>query len=104
MPATATRTRSPRALREATEETSLDPALIAPFGEWFDDHGGWSYTTIVARTDASLHLHPVNAESVAMSWWAFDDVDALPLHHGFAAAWPAAAQAPGVVSRPPRVP
>src|SRR3954449_1923294 len=40
------------ALREAAEETSLDLTAIAPFAESMDDHGGWSYITIVARAAA----------------------------------------------------
>ena len=77
------------ALREAAEEMALDAAAVAPFGEWVDDHGGWSYTTIVARPKASLALAPANAESTAIRWWPVDAVAGLPLHHGFAASWPA---------------
>jgi 8-oxo-dGTP pyrophosphatase MutT (NUDIX family) len=76
------------ALREAAEETALDPTEISPFSEWVDDHGGWTYTTIVARTGAHLRLAPANAESTAIRWWHFDEVAALPLHRGFAATWP----------------
>jgi len=76
------------ALREAAEEAALDPAGIVPLGEWVDDHGGWAYTTIVARASRSLQLTPANAESTAIRWWAIGDVAGLPLHHGFAAAWP----------------
>ena len=77
------------ALREAAEETSLDPAAVDPFGEWVDEHGGWSYTTIVAVAEPSLRVRPVNAESTAVQWWRMDDVADLSLHRGFAAAWPA---------------
>ena len=59
-----------------------------PFDEWVDEHGGWSYTTVLARTEAPLELAPANAESVAVRWWPVDEVAGLPLHHGFAAAWP----------------
>ncbi len=59
-----------------------------PFAEWIDEHGGWSYTTVLARTDGPLELAPANAESVAVRWWPVDEVADLPLHHGFAAAWP----------------
>ncbi len=77
------------ALREAGEEASLDPTVIIPFGEWIDDHGGWSYTTIVARSTVGLDLAPANAESTAIRWWPIDAVGGLRLHHGFAATWPA---------------
>jgi 8-oxo-dGTP diphosphatase len=76
------------ALREAAEETSLDPSAIAPFSEWVDDHGGWSYITIVARTSPGLEVQPTNLESAAIRWWPIDEVNALHLHRGFAASWP----------------
>jgi 8-oxo-dGTP diphosphatase len=77
------------ALREAAEEAALEPGSVAPFSEWVDDHGGWSYTTIVAVAGADLHLAPANAESTAIRWWPIADVATLPLHRGFAATWPA---------------
>jgi ADP-ribose pyrophosphatase YjhB (NUDIX family) len=76
------------ALREAAEETSLDPRSVQPVAAWTDDHRGWSYTTIVAVTAGRTAVVPVNAESSALRWWAFDDVAGLRLHHGFAVAWP----------------
>lgn len=76
------------ALREAVEETSLDPRSVAPGAEWVDEHGGWSYTTILARTRTASDISPTNAESTAIQWWALDEVPGLHLHRGFAAAWP----------------
>ena len=76
------------ALREATEESALDPVHVRPFGEWVDDHGGWSYTTVVAEALAELRPHAANAESVDIRWWSIGEVAALPLHSGFASAWP----------------
>lgn len=76
------------ALREAVEETTLDPAAITPFGEWVDDHGGWSYTTVLARANAPLAPVPANSECIAVRWWKLDEVATLPLHAGFALAWP----------------
>jgi 8-oxo-dGTP diphosphatase len=76
------------ALREAAEETALDPASVLPVLEWVDDHGGWSYTTVVARALAELTPHVANAESIEIRWWLIDEVNDLPLHTGFASAWP----------------
>jgi 8-oxo-dGTP diphosphatase len=76
------------ALREAAEEADLDPAAVAPMQEWVDDHGGWSYTTVVAQALVALEPRAANAESVEVRWWAIDEVGALPLHRGFASAWP----------------
>lgn len=77
------------ALRETGEETSLDPAGIEPVQEWRDDHGGWAYTTIVARTAEVQEVRPANGESTAVRWWPIAEVSTLALHRGFAAAWPA---------------
>jgi 8-oxo-dGTP diphosphatase len=76
------------AMREAVEETTLDPAHVTPFGEWVDEHGGWSYTTVLARAEVDVELKPANGESVAVDWWRVEEVDSLELHSGFAAAWP----------------
>lgn len=76
------------ALREATEETDLDPSSIEPGDEWRDDHGGWAYTTIVARTTTTRAVAAANAESTAIRWWPIAEVTGLALHRGFADAWP----------------
>lgn len=76
------------ALREAAEEAGIDPASVAPIGEWVDDHGRWSYTTVLARALVELEPHATNWESFEVRWWATAEVAALPLHRGFASAWP----------------
>jgi 8-oxo-dGTP pyrophosphatase MutT (NUDIX family) len=76
------------ALREAVEEANLDPTVIEPFGEWTDDHGGWAYTTVLARALMTLRPHAANAESLEVRWWPIEAVVDLPLHTGFATAWP----------------
>jgi len=76
------------ALREAVEETTLDPAQVTPVDEWVDEHGGWSYTTVIARTEHRVELEPANPESIAVRWWPVGEVAELELHTGFAAAWP----------------
>ena len=76
------------ALREAAEETDLDTSALTPGQTWIDEHGGWSYTTVLARTAHAVDLSPANEESDAVRWWRLDEVTGLPLHSGFAAAWP----------------
>jgi len=36
------------ALRESAEEANLQPTAVRPYGQLIDDHGGWSYTTVLA--------------------------------------------------------
>jgi 8-oxo-dGTP diphosphatase len=76
------------ALREAVEESGLDVAQVTVTGEWVDDHGGWSYTTVLARADSELEASAVTLESVAFRWVPKNEVNDLPLHPGFAATWP----------------
>lgn len=75
------------AVREATEEAALTADGLDPIGLYVDDHGGWNYTTVVARATRTLHPVAANAESVAVLWHPISEVTALPLHAGFAAAW-----------------
>jgi 8-oxo-dGTP diphosphatase len=75
------------ALRETVEETALDVTLVRLTGHHVDDHGGWSYVTVLAETDAHLPVEP-ERESVAVRWIPLADVEGMRLHVGFASAWP----------------
>jgi len=79
------------ALREAHEEAGIDRAAVAVVGEWQDDHGGWSYTTVIAEVIGPLRLVP-NAESAELRWVSEPDVAAFALHPGFAGSWPSLRQ------------
>jgi 8-oxo-dGTP diphosphatase len=85
------------ALREAQEEADIDPELIQPIGTYLDDHGGWSYTTVVARPRAPLYPTATNAESVTVEWVPIDAVQSLTLHDGFARAWPLLSDIPATL-------
>jgi 8-oxo-dGTP pyrophosphatase MutT (NUDIX family) len=76
------------ALREAYEESGLDRKQVQITGSWVDDHGGWSYTTVLATAPSTLEVRAVTHESIALEWVAEQEVVALPLHPGFAASWP----------------
>ncbi len=76
------------ALREAQEEAGIpDGALRARFSSVLD-LGIWSYTTVVADVVESFEPVISDPESVALEWVPIDEVDARPLHPGFADAWP----------------
>lgn len=75
------------ALRETVEETGLDVSRVRVLGHHVDDHGAWSYVTLLARVDALLPVEP-EQESVDVRWVPLADVDTLPLHAGFARSWP----------------
>jgi 8-oxo-dGTP diphosphatase len=82
------------ALREASEEAGIEPSVVTPLGWWRDDHGGWSYTTIVAQARGHISPRAANTESTAIRWWASAEIDRLPLHRGLAGAWPRLRQPP----------
>ena len=77
------------ALREAVEETGLDPAGVELLGESADDHGSWSYVTVRARTTtpSAPVLVPADGESTELRWIPVEEVSRWPLHPGFAASW-----------------
>jgi 8-oxo-dGTP pyrophosphatase MutT (NUDIX family) len=76
------------ALREAREETGLEEVGLEVLSELVDDHGGWTYTTVLARAAVELPVHSLDRESTDVRWVQLGDVEALPLHPGFAGTWP----------------
>lgn len=76
------------ALREAGEEGSVDPHQVYLEATYLDDHGGWSYTTVIGSTDGEIALAPRGTESVAVRWVPANQVGSLSLHPGFARSWP----------------
>jgi len=77
------------AVREAIEETGIDPQYVTPLQIFSDDHGNWRYDTVIARTTDDLIAHEVNDESHEVRWVEIEKVDELNLHPSFAKSWPA---------------
>lgn len=76
------------ALREASEEVGEIPATHTVLGEYvFAPATDWHYTTLVLEVP-HLFGGSINFETDAVAWVPVDEVDHLPLHAGFAAAWP----------------
>ncbi len=88
------------ALREAAEETGLAPAEVTVLDAFEDDHGGWSYTTVLATAPRLLEVHAEDRESTAVAWVPLEEVDRLVLHPGFAATWPQVRDLVAQLSRP----
>lgn len=76
------------ALREAAEEASVPGDSLRVAHTSVFDLGFWSYTTVIAEALRPFEPRMGDAESTALRWVAIADVDALPLHPGFAASWP----------------
>ncbi len=77
------------AVREAIEETGIDPQHVTPLQTFSDDHGNWRYDTVIARATDQLIAHEVNDESHEVRWVEIEKVDELNLHPSFAKSWPA---------------
>ena len=84
------------ALREAAEEAGLGAAQIRPRHTFVDDHGGWSYTTVLADVASPVPTVP-NGESTALEWVPVATVADMPLHPGFALTWPSVRALPTVL-------
>lgn len=73
------------ALREAQEETALDPGLVTVSGIHRVEHGDWRYDTVLATAPDRPPVQP-HAESVELRWVPLGDIGSLDLHPGFAAS------------------
>ncbi len=76
------------AVREAAEECGAPAGAVRISGLLNDDHGGWSYQTLIAEAAEPFAVLPGSSEATQIAWIPADDVASLPLHPGFAAAWP----------------
>ena len=77
------------ALREAAEECGVPPEAVSVGGILLDDHGGWSYRTVIASAAEPFPVHSASAETAEVGWVPENRVGRLALHPGFAAQWPA---------------
>jgi 8-oxo-dGTP diphosphatase len=76
------------AMREASEEVGTVPDSPRLLGEYlFKPAVDWAYTTVVIEVDGRFG-NSINFETDAVEWFTPDEVEAMPLHAGFAAAWP----------------
>lgn len=75
------------ALREAREEAALLPDGLRVQGVYLDDHGGWTFQTVIAQADGLLAAAPANGESAELRWLPLDQIAARKLHPGFAESW-----------------
>ena len=51
------------AIREAKEETGINPVHLTPIQTFSDDHGSWRYDTVIAYASDELVARELNDES-----------------------------------------
>lgn len=89
------------AVREAVEETAIDPTLVRVLEETVtagpfeadptrpELAGGWTYTTVIATTTTGGPIATVpNEESLELRWVPLDEVEQLPLLSAFQQSFP----------------
>ena len=76
------------ALREANEEIGIDIDLVKPIDEFADEHGTWSYHTIIAKAEPALIAHEMHDELLEVKWIPFGEIENQKLHPSFANTWP----------------
>lgn len=75
------------ALREAAEECEIPADAVSIRGILRDDHGGWSYQTVIGSAPAPFEARSASSETSEVAWVAAADVGRLALHPGFAEQW-----------------
>lgn len=77
------------ALREAVEEMGVLHISGEPLGVVRDEHGQWTYHTVMLLIDDPHHIvRRATSEQDECDWFTLNEMDGLPLHPGFAASWP----------------
>ena len=76
------------AIREAHEEVGINGEDLTTGEVFVDDHGPWSYHTVIATAHPALVAHEANDESKEVAWVEFDEVITMNLHPSFANTWP----------------
>jgi 8-oxo-dGTP pyrophosphatase MutT (NUDIX family) len=74
------------ALREVGEELGLVPDDVVLGAHSVDDHGGWSYTTVLARPARRIEVADLrlDGESAGVAWISLAVLERVPLHPGLA--------------------
>ncbi len=83
-------TASVAAWREAREELDgLAPEALTHAGTHVDDHGGWSYSTIVMDAPDLFCVKGINFETGqdGCRWMTAEEAAASRLHPGLASSW-----------------
>jgi 8-oxo-dGTP pyrophosphatase MutT (NUDIX family) len=84
----STETPEQTAVREIGEEVVIDLSGVTIDRVHTDDHGGWTYWTVLGSAPLVIPAYGQSRETAEVRWVRRDAVRTLPLHPGFAATWP----------------
>ncbi|RKS71631.1 ADP-ribose pyrophosphatase YjhB (NUDIX family) [Actinomadura pelletieri DSM 43383] len=76
------------ALRETSEECTLDVTAVNVHGTTVEDHGGWSYTSLTGSLPELLPVEPASRETRRAEWVRVEEVTDRKLFEPFARCWP----------------
>lgn len=76
------------ALRETSEECTLDTGAVKVHGTSVEDHGGWSFTSVVGSLSELPPVRPASRETRRAEWVRAEDVTRRKLFEPFARSWP----------------
>ena len=76
------------ALRESREEIGIEAQYVTAHFSHLDDHGAWSYETIVATMSPNASISERNHETLDLRWFEISEVENSKLHPSFAKSWP----------------
>jgi 8-oxo-dGTP pyrophosphatase MutT (NUDIX family) len=76
------------ALREAAEESTLNPDAVRVHGIITEDHGNWAYHTVLGSVPSLLDVRAASNETQDAAWVPVDKVTDLELFPPFEATWP----------------
>jgi 8-oxo-dGTP pyrophosphatase MutT (NUDIX family) len=76
------------ALREASEESTLQVSVVRVHGSITEDHGGWAYHTVLSTVPALIEVYPASNETRDAAWVRVSEVERMKLFEPFAKTWP----------------
>jgi ADP-ribose pyrophosphatase YjhB (NUDIX family) len=76
------------ALRETSEECTLDVGAVKVHGTRVEDHNGWTFTSVVGSLSELLDVGPASRETRRAEWVRAEEVVDRKLFAPFARSWP----------------
>lgn len=76
------------ALRETAEECTLDVGRVTVHAARTEDHGGWSFVSVIGSVPEMDRVRPASMETSKAAWVPLEKVTRKRLFEPFARSWP----------------